>query len=469
MTIDILPDLVLLEIFDFYMDEHQIEDWHTLVHVCRKWRIVVFGSPRRLNLRLLCTATTPVREMLDVWPLLPIVVSTNFHDLEIGSVENITAALEHNDRICQLYLDLPFGPWKLKEVLAKLQLQQPFPALKNLQLRYNQIELATPDSFLGGSAPSLQVLVLESVSFRGLPKLLLSATHLVGLHLWAIPYSGFISSKTMLAVLSTLTRLERLDIGFAEPRNRPVRRSAPLTRTLLPVLNGFWFVGVSEYLDDLVARLDAPLLNIMIITFFDQLISFNTPQLAQFISRTPKLNAYDKSRLRFYKRSVSVKLWQTADDSDRRIALQILCRPPKQLSSLAQVCGSSFPQALISGVKFLRIAASIKFLVSGWLGNNENSHRLEFLHPFTGVKGFYISRELAPHIGVALQELVGERLTEVLPALETLYFDAIPSRPVQEAIRLFIVARQLAGHPVAASLLGYGDLCEGGIWSDLEG
>ena len=139
MTIDILPDLALLEIFDFYMDEHQIEGWHTLVHVCRKSRIVVFGSPRRLNLRLLCAATTPVREMLDVWPLLTIAVHTNCHDLEKGSVDNIIAALEHNDRICQLYLDLPFGPRQLEKVLAKLQLQQPFPALKDLELRYNRV------------------------------------------------------------------------------------------------------------------------------------------------------------------------------------------------------------------------------------------------------------------------------------------------------------------------------------------
>jgi hypothetical protein len=30
-----------------------IQAWHTLVHVCRKWRTVVLGSPRRLDLRLL--------------------------------------------------------------------------------------------------------------------------------------------------------------------------------------------------------------------------------------------------------------------------------------------------------------------------------------------------------------------------------------------------------------------------------
>ena len=49
VTIDMLPDVALLEIFDFYEDEIRIEAWHTLVQVCRKWRNLVFGSPRRLN------------------------------------------------------------------------------------------------------------------------------------------------------------------------------------------------------------------------------------------------------------------------------------------------------------------------------------------------------------------------------------------------------------------------------------
>jgi hypothetical protein len=51
LTIDILPDDALLEIFDFYLGETEWTNrWHILVHVCRRWRLVVFGSPRRLNL-----------------------------------------------------------------------------------------------------------------------------------------------------------------------------------------------------------------------------------------------------------------------------------------------------------------------------------------------------------------------------------------------------------------------------------
>src|SRR5258708_28187937 len=69
VTIDVLPDVALLEIFDYYVNQVSeegdyslgIQAWHTLVHVCQKWRSVVFGSPLRLDLRLSCTQNTPVR------------------------------------------------------------------------------------------------------------------------------------------------------------------------------------------------------------------------------------------------------------------------------------------------------------------------------------------------------------------------------------------------------------------------
>jgi F-box-like len=99
MTIDILPEDVLLEIFDFYVDPARkydgIEVWCTLVHVCRKWRNVVLESPLRLNLRIRCHPTTPVREKADIWPALPIVLE-QYDEVwrpEWGVV-NVAAALE---------------------------------------------------------------------------------------------------------------------------------------------------------------------------------------------------------------------------------------------------------------------------------------------------------------------------------------------------------------------------------------
>ena len=137
VTIDMLSDVALLEIFHFYVKERGIwiENWHTLVHVCRKWRNIVFESPRRLNLRLLCRPSTPVREMLGIWPLLPIVMSIQFYDLEwLGKIPNrhIAAAvlLEHNNRICEMHYHNVYLGFILDAMM------QPFPALTCLSLQY---------------------------------------------------------------------------------------------------------------------------------------------------------------------------------------------------------------------------------------------------------------------------------------------------------------------------------------------
>ena len=96
-----LPDFALPETFDFYVDQDKewVEAWHTLVHVCRKWRNVVFGSPRRLNLQLFCTHSTPVRETIDFWPLLHILVSG--YGYEECSGDNIFAT---RGQFCHLYI-----------------------------------------------------------------------------------------------------------------------------------------------------------------------------------------------------------------------------------------------------------------------------------------------------------------------------------------------------------------------------
>ena len=86
-----------------------------------------------------------------------------------------------------------------------------------------------------------------------------------------------------------------LAIGCELPLSRPHRRHPPpQTRTLLPVLTRLYFEGISDFLEDLVARIDAPLLNSLAITFFYR-PKFGTPQLTEFISRTPKLKLHDNA------------------------------------------------------------------------------------------------------------------------------------------------------------------------------
>jgi hypothetical protein len=455
VTSYMLPDLVLLEIFHFYVDQTaSVSVWHTLVHVCRKWRNVVFRSPCRLHLQLICSNETPVRETLDVWPSLPIIMK--YYDPPTSDVDNVLAALEHHDRLCQVSLSGVPSP-QLEKFSAVMK--EPTPALTHLWLKSNDEEAAPvhviPDSFLGGSTPRLRLLFLRRVPFPGLPKLLLSATHLVNLELHNIPHSGYILPETIATCISTSTGLKKLALIFESPRSRPVResrrpRQAPQSRSVFPALIDFSFAGVSEYLEDLVARIDAPLLNYMSITFFHQLI-LHTPQLTQFISRTPtlKLNDQTQARVLFSGSGVSCVLPRT---HSKGLLLGVSSRQSDwQLSSLSQVCTSSFPQALIQTVEHLYILEDTHSRPR-WQDDIETGHWLEFLHLFTAVKNLYLSKEFAPRIAPSLQELVGQRATETLPALQSLFVeDPHPSGPVQEDIGKFVAARQVSDHPIALS------------------
>jgi hypothetical protein len=179
------------------------------------------------------------------------------------------------------------------------------------------------------------------------------------------------------------------------------------------------------------------------ITFSRQPI-YRTPQLKHFISRTPNFKAQNKARVFFSDWDV----WVTFDEAlELGVSWNLLHR---QLPSLVQVCGSSLPQALFPAVELLYILDNRMWDEEDGI---ENSQWLEFLHSFTAVEGLYLSREFTPRIARVLQDLVGERVTEVLPALQTLFLEEpLSPGPVQETIGQFVAARQLASRPIAVSL-----------------
>jgi hypothetical protein len=453
--IDVLPDDLLLEIFDYNDSKMyplyglgyktKIEAWQSLVHVCRRWRNIVFGSPRRLNLQLWCTPRTPARDTLDVWPALPLIVEGN---MTSSGTDNIIAALGQSNRVRQVDLDL--AGWQLEEVLAAMQV--PFPELTEMRLRLHGETPVIPDSFLGGSAPRLQHFDLDGIPFPGFPNLLLSATHFVYLELTDIPHSGYISPEAMVALLSMLSSLETLYLEFRSPQPRPdleTRSLSPLKRSILHALDNFRFKGVTEYLEDLVTFIDAPQLNVLNITFFNQ-IDFDCPRLAQFINCTPKLRTHDEVHVFFDYSTASIERRSRISTSRFRfgsIWIGILCREPDwQLSSIEQVCSSLHP---LSTVEDLNIEHQYSQLV--WKNDAiENTLWLDLLLPFTAVKNLYLSRESAPVIAAALQELVGGRISEMLPSLQNIFVEMLePSGPFRENIAQFVAARQLPGRPIA--------------------
>ena len=453
-TIDILPDEVLLAIFDSWVDEDvlekkEVEAWQLLVHVCRRWRSVVFGSPRRLNLRLVCGAKTPASDTLDVWPSFPLVIRHS--DCGQGhNLDNIITVLGRSDRVCQIDLS-GLGPPSTENVLAVMQ--QTFPELTDLRLE--GMPTAVPDSFLGGSAPRLRKLWLGRIMspFPGLPKLLLSASHLVELQLCDIQYPKSFSLKAMVTALSTLTSLRFLSLKarFVYSEFHPNRESRrlPPTRSLLPVLGTLRFAGVSKYFDDLVVHIDAPRLNNLDIILFKQ-NALDTPQFIQFTNCIPMLEALKKAHVAFQVDGAGVKLSSQSSSGHGELKVKIPGRTFKlneQLLSLQRVFTLCLPPLSMSEDLYIYENTDPQ---PDWPDDVENTLWLELLHPFPAVKNLYLSKEIASCIAPALQELIGGTATEVLPILQNIFLELWP---VPGGIEQFIAARQLSGRPIAVSTI----------------
>ena len=457
--INVLPGEVLLGIFDLYtiVDpscrvKREIEKWQTLVHMCRIWRSLVLGSPRRLNLQLWCSSKTPAADTLEVWPSLPLILECYSMGLARGlyfGTDNVVAALGQSDHVCEIILS-ELVDWQLEDVLPCMQV--PFPELTRLELSWVQMEDETPpvipDSFLGGSAPRLRNFDLDGIPFPGLPRLLLSAAHLVRLNLSNIPYSEHISPEAMAASLSVLTSLETFHIKFEFPQARPLSGSRslhPPKRSILPALGEFVFTGVTEYLEDFVARIDAPQLNYMWIHFVND-VDFDCPRLTQFINRTQIISELNNASVGFSESIAKVSLFGESDEYSDPIPIVISCiEPDWPLLSVEQVYNSFVH---LSTVEYLYISHQRDLVWED--GATEDTLWLQLLRRFTAVKNFYLSKEIAPVVAAVLQdsELIGDGISEVLPHLQKIFVNVLISGPLREKIEQFVAARQLSDRPI---------------------
>ena len=208
------------------------------------------------------------------------------------------------------------------------------------------------------------------------------------------------------------------------------------------------FIGASEYLEEILARIDAPRLDELHITFFNQII-FDTPQLFEFISRRPTLRAPEKGYIAFSSEAITVE-FPSQTSKYGVLSVQIPCAASEwQVSSVEQICTSSLPP--VYTLENLYISENGQYSQHRQ-DNVENTLWLELLHPFAAVKNFYLSKEFVPSIAPALQELVGERTTDVLPTLKNIFLKGfVPTEPLHESIEKFVAARQLTSHPVEVS------------------
>jgi hypothetical protein len=365
---------------------------------------------------------------------------------------DIDAIIMHRNRVCEIEV-LHSKESQCQRLASAMQMR--FPELIRFCLAgsYTHPALTLPDGFLSESTSRLQSLSLVQVIFPALPKLLLSATHLVSLTLWGI--SGYISPEEIVTGLSGSLNLKNISIKTESSLSRPnwgSRRPPPPVRIVLPALTRFMFDGVSKCLDDLVARIDAPLLDTVRINFIEELM-FDLAQLAQFMKRATRFQALNEAHVVLWSSSIEVlshppKMFRTLDGIS---GFKISCEEVDWgFSTLEQLFTSLSPP--IHTVEHLYIHG-FRYFLSNWQEYMESNQWLEIFHPFTAVKNLYVINEFAQCIAPALQNLAGGSVTEVLPALENLFLEELqPLGLIPEGIGKFVAARQLSSHSITISL-----------------
>ena len=446
-----LPNDVLLEIFDFCRTNCDtflsVWEWHLLVHVCPRWRQVVFASPLRLNLQILCTYGTPVRKYLSIWPAFPIIIDLySMTGIPPNDEDNVVAALSSKllDRICVIRLDVTGS--QLESIVKVMQ--EPFPVLKSLRITSEDSKAAElPAKFLGGSAPSLLEVSLYGVPYPTLPALLWSAIDLVELDLRKIPPNGYISPEAMVVGLAALPKLEIFILGF-QRHSHPIRPPPAISSHLLqvlPSLTYFEFNGASEYLEDLVARIDVPQLIHILIVYLNQLLDFRAVQLAKFIDRSvgTDLTQFKHAHITFSSDKVTFDICRDANYPlwDWRSArTDISCEGIDwQVSHITQVLRQL--SSTLCNVIHLQLKTEPEGLQLKDAGDVE---WLDLLRRFPTVRTLRVSQELARRVALVLEDVTGTMVAEVLPLLDLICLAGQPASTIEK----FIAIRWLSGYTV---------------------
>ncbi|KAH9042818.1 hypothetical protein EDB84DRAFT_896932 [Lactarius hengduanensis] len=432
-------------------------DWHRLAHVCQRWRLIVFASPRSLDLQLYCTPRTLVKNTC-CWPALPIAIRCrrSHHGKHNGDEgcehlspedeDNIVATLQHgHNRVRSIKLCLTNS---LVEKLST-QVKEPLSELEALVLRSISNRYFFHSNLPFRWSPRLRVLHLTDISLLSLPPLLSSSPNLVDLqlHTGCIRSCELPSPVALANALSVMTQLESLSLrsdSFLYPRTHTGGFPPSGRRVVLPALTRLKFRGFSQYLECLVAEIDAPCLAKIEITFAGHVSSLS--EIGQFINLIEAQRLHRRAVIQTSANYISIRFTPSGVESPSYFVLGMYhTRLDRQLSSMARVCNLLPPSLLGTGdlgiVTGPPPSESDTVDGEGWL---------RLLRQFRGAERFYVAGGLATDIMHALLRADGEFAT-VLPALRELDVAMEPEplcAALQATVTSFATSRQLSESPL---------------------
>ena len=433
MTIGKLSDEVLLEIFRYHLDASPWS-WSRLIHICRKWRHLVFLHRRSLQLRLFCTHGTPVKRTLDCWPRsLPIVVDYGgVPGLDPPTLEDendIMAALNQPDRVHSISLTITSS---LLERLSAIK--RPFLKLEHLILvSRDGVQLTLPSAFQWGQR--LRRLHLTRIVIPTLVQLHNSSITDLQLHEVSNPFHS--SPNALPNALFRMAQLRSLSPRSLSTSDHVAVSLPSWNRVVLPALTRLKYRGIDRELENLVARIDdAPRLEDIEVTFSNESIT-DLSKLIAFIDRIEIHKSHRQAHILSSENAISISFVQPGAPTRikfRSVHDSLYLR----LFFMARIF-TRF-SALLLDVEDLHINVAQQSIQED---TSYIAQWLQLLNLFGGVHWLHVVGKLSTEIVRLLDKAE-------LPALHGLY---IPQPgpchvPLREAVVSFMTLRRLSGHPI---------------------
>jgi len=198
-------------------------------------------------------------------------------------------------------------------------------------------------------------------------------------------------------------------------------------------------------LEDLVARIDAPRLGDIEITFSNNLFVCDVPKLGEFIDRIKTQKLHRQANLLFSKRAITLSLTQPGTPTCFKLRV-FVCKALRLRSFfMAQICGHL--SAFLVHVEDLRV--SMTRSSSGQDGSG-HAQWLGLIRRFRGAKRLHVAGDRSINVVRALQLSV-ERDGIVPPALHKLCIRELEPRyaPLEEAVVPFMHSWWLSGRFIA--------------------
>ncbi len=425
--------------------------WYGLAQVCRRWRYLVLESASLLGLSLLCTYGTPIAEMLAHSPPLPLII--DYLDLyDVATVDDqrgLLFALEHRDRVRRIRFmqSVPILQGLIKALHGE------FPNLEYLFIERHpyfrpsvesNVIVNIPETF---RAPSLRYLAVMGFHIPVGSPLFTTMGNLVTLSLnFDIPWA-YSHPNPLLQQLSPMARLglSGNDFNSYHSTDDPQLWQRAVMRRVTPCLRRFGLQGTTAYLETLYPWAIIRFLERLQLGFVDQL--FLIPRRAVLISSSDTLRLRTV-RLTFFKDYLRVDAYSNGRElrtyrfSMSQGGRHLYC----QVASAARFFHTL--KTAFSTVEHLILKHDGHLISSDLTNEPGHAQWRELFRSFSKVKALYMDYRLVEQLSRSLLPDEGESPTDLLPALQEIWYSAMDDSDNAFFAELSYV-RQIAGRPIS--------------------